>query len=94
MSTNYFWRTTPIETPAGPVVIDEMNPVVHIGKSSGGFTWAQDPSVVRRYCESHPEDPVIRDEYGREMTGREFLEYLDAIPAVSHRTEMIGEWFS
>lgn len=41
--------------------------------SCSSFTWGQDPVNVQRLCEQHATEKVIIDEYGREMTGQEFM---------------------
>lgn len=42
-------------------------------RSCSSFTWAQDPAKVRAKCEENANKKVVVDEYGRKLTGREFL---------------------
>lgn len=98
MSTNYYWKTprTAFLLPTEQEIVIEAereDPLVHIGKSSAVFYWAQEPRIVRRVCELRPDDHVIVDEYGREWTGQEFL---DMVAAYSDKWyhESIGTWFS
>ena len=60
-------------------------------KSCSSFGWAQDPDMVRRICKGN-DSPIIVDEYGREMTGVEFLEMLDYNCPIQH-TKHLGVWF-
>ena len=61
--------------------------------SASSFTWAKDPESVGVLCERYANDPVVIDEYGREMTGTEFLLMLRMNCPIQF-TNMIGEWFS
>jgi hypothetical protein len=56
------------------------------------FSWAQDPEAVRRACAEHAAEPVVLDEYGRTMTGGEFLAMLDANCPIQYR-DSIGRHF-
>jgi hypothetical protein len=61
-------------------------------RSCSSFTWAQDAAAVRARCEENVHEKVVVDEYGREMTGQEFLTMLTANCPVQFYS--IGEWFS
>lgn len=83
---------------AGPAAVElgfaqprEERPKGVRGTSS--FTWAQDPSVVHRTCEAHMDEPVIVDEYGRAVTGREFIAMIRCNCGVEF-TDYIGQSFS
>lgn len=54
------------------------------------FGWAQDPAEVRRRCEA---GEMVTDEYGRSMTGSEFLAMVDANCPIQE-THFVGRWFS
>ncbi len=56
------------------------------------FTWAQDPAAVRATC-SGVREPIVVDEYGRKLTGFEFLRMLTTNCPIEF-TELIGEAFS
>lgn len=58
------------------------------------FSWAQEPSKVRKRCLklSSRWRKIIVDEYGRKMTGRQFIEMLDNNCPVQY--EYIGQEFS
>lgn len=80
MGTNYYWRYSDQKPPTGaPVPVSWDHPAIHIGKSSGPrFTWAQERHVVFDTLEKHLDAPVVEDEYGKALTGREFREVLEA----------------
>jgi hypothetical protein len=59
--------------------------------SCASFAWAQDAESVRLRCMDSGDRKVIVDEYGREMTGREFLEMLEANCPVQFNA--VDEWF-
>lgn len=56
-----------------------------------GFTWAQDPGVVRGICETFPDTTVIMDEQNQHYTGREFLATLRYCKV--HDISLLGEYF-
>lgn len=45
-------------------------------RGAASFSWAQDPKDVEAICRRHPEALLVEDEYGREMTGGDFLAML------------------
>lgn len=47
-------------------------------RSCSSFSWAQQPAEVIARCNENPDDEIIQDEYGRRLTGREFLGMLEA----------------
>jgi hypothetical protein len=68
------------------------------GRPSGvrgcsSFSWAQDPDKVRAICGEHLDDEIIADEYGRKMTGRAFLDMVEANCPIQF-TRSVGKWFS
>jgi len=62
-------------------------------RGASSFSWAQDPATVRSACLEHGDERLIVDEYGREMTCREFLAMLEANCPLEF-TDSIGSWFS
>lgn len=62
-------------------------------RGTSSFSWAQNPDTVRRACEAHMDESVVIDEYGRALTGREFLLMLRANCGVEF-TDSIGMAFS
>lgn len=67
-----------------------VRPTGVCGTSS--FSWAQDPEKVGRICEQHADEPIIEDEYGREMAGHEFLDMLLSNCGIQY-THSIGVMF-
>jgi hypothetical protein len=62
-------------------------------RSAASFSWGKEPAQVRRICGRNLDQPLIRDEYGRVLTGREFLAMLRCnCPLES--VEFVGEYFS
>lgn len=59
-------------------------------RSCCSFGWAQDPDEVKRRCEVDLDTPIIVDEYGREYTGRQFLDVLVFCPV---QRLSLGQWF-
>ena len=55
----------------------ETRPTTGVSSCSS-FSWAQDPETVLQYCAQHPDRLVVRNEYGAEYTGQEFLDMLYA----------------
>lgn len=86
------------ETMRGPVAVELgfAKPEVAAPRGIGGaasFSWAQNPERVRRICEERLDETLIQDEYGRDMTCREFLNMLAANCPIEF-TRSIGVWFS
>lgn len=86
------------ETPGNPAMVElgferprQVRPTGVQGASS--FTWALPPEEVGWVCRSAPDAPVVRDEYGRTLTGQEFLDMLAACCPLQY-THMIGREFS
>jgi len=62
--------------------------------SCSSFTWAQDPEIVRKKCSGLKGSKIgIVDEYGRLLTGRQFLKMLRTNCPVEF-TDSIGQQFS
>lgn len=59
---------------------------------ASSFSWAQTPSVVRARCEQHCDDELVSDEYGRRMTGGDFLRMLNSNCPIES-TRFVGRWF-
>lgn len=62
-------------------------------RSTSSFSWAQDPESVGAICEQRPTEQIVQDEYGRLLTGCEFIEMLRANCPVQF-TDSIGIEFS
>lgn len=84
MGTNFYW-----------IQEHEGDTPECIGKRSWGgtatgslFTWTQDPALVRSRCEQHPDRSLVKDEYGRELTGQDFLQKISECSL--HITDSIG----
>ena len=95
MSTNYYWKCSGTLPNGESIPVDDMNPKVHIGKTSAGgghvkFIWCQDPIKVLEICENSKEEFIISDEYGCDYTGREFEEKVSSCVWLQH---MIGKEF-
>lgn len=60
---------------------------------TSSFSWAQDPERVGAICDAHPNEPLVVDEYGAVLTGREFMAMLRANCAIT-LTDVIGMVFS
>lgn len=61
-------------------------------RSCSSFTWAQDPTVVRRICEERPGERLIVDEYDRHCTCAEFLTMLKCNCPIE-LLHLVGQWF-
>lgn len=61
-------------------------------EGAASFSWAIHPDAVRLRCEANMDVQIIRDEYDRLMTGREFLRMLAANCPINFLH--IGEAFS
>jgi hypothetical protein len=61
--------------------------------STASWTWAQPAEEVRARCEASMDVVILRDEYGRDMTGREFLTMLRANIGIEY-SHSIGREFS
>lgn len=62
-------------------------------EGTSSFSWAIDPHEARRICESYGERVCVVDEYGRTLTGLEFLRMLRCNCAIEF-THSIGREFS
>lgn len=62
-------------------------------RGAASFSWAQDPAKVRMRCETAGDDVIIEDEYGRKMSGLEFLRMLQANCPIEF-THHVGVRFS
>lgn len=62
-------------------------------QGASSFSWAQDPDEVMARCNAHMWDAVVMDEYGRTLTGQQFLWMLDMNCPI-HFTDSIGVSFS
>ena len=62
-------------------------------RGCSSFSWAQDAAAVRGICEQRLEDELIEDEYGRRLTGNQFLGMLAANVPVEFY-DSVGAWFS
>jgi hypothetical protein len=60
-------------------------------RSCASFSWAQPAARVIEACRDSDEVLVV-DEYGQDMTGREFFEMLEANCPIRF-TDSIGSWF-
>jgi hypothetical protein len=60
--------------------------------SCASFSWAQSPAIVRAACETAIGEPAVVDEYGRALTGGEFLQMLRANCPIEF-TGSIGQEF-
>ena len=61
--------------------------------TAASFSWAQEEAVVVMACKRQPNAEIIVDEYGRTLTGREFLDMLEANCPLQF-TDGIGSRFS
>lgn len=62
-------------------------------EGAASFSWATSPTEARQRCEANLNVVCIRDEYGRKMTGGEFLRMLKANCPIEF-THSIGVDFS
>lgn len=62
-------------------------------RGCSSFTWVQDPLKTRDALCKYGSEPVLEDEYGRELTGPEFLEMLENNCPIEF-TDMVGSAFS
>jgi hypothetical protein len=60
--------------------------------TAASFSWASEPAKVRAQCSDYPDEVIIIDEYGRKMTGAEFLRMLRANCPIEYLN--VGESFS
>lgn len=58
-------------------------------QSASSFSWAQDPEITGGILRRYPDDPLVEDEYGRVLTGREFLAML-AVSCPIQFTHSVG----
>lgn len=91
---------------SNPTEEKEGNPVmVELGFSSprdsrprgvrgaSSFSWAQEPTFVIWKCEDCPDEPLVIDEYGKELSGKAFLGMLKNNCPIRF-TRFIDTWFS
>jgi hypothetical protein len=91
MSTNFAWAIEPVTLPTGEVIEpDDMDPRIHIGKRSNGFSWAQDPKRVEEIASARPDEKLISSEYGQLFTWAEFCEEIEGL---EQNTDHIGVYF-
>ncbi len=62
-------------------------------RSTSSFSWAQDPERVGAICDQRANEQIVQDEYGRLLTGREFIDMLRANCPIQDLS-MIGIDFS
>lgn len=62
-------------------------------KGASSFSFAQDPERVYNICKMFPDEKIIEDEYGRQLTGQEFLNMLDNNCPIRF-TDSVGVCFS
>lgn len=60
---------------------------------AASFSWAQEPERVGALAEARADEQIIEDEYGRLLTGREFLTMLRANCPIQY-TDSVGREFS
>lgn len=89
---------TPHKGMSGPAAVElgfAKASVERPGGVSGtsSFSWAEDPEHVGAICEKTPDDVLVEDEYGRLLTGRQFLDMLKANCRVQF-TRYVGQVFS
>jgi len=60
-------------------------------KSCSSFTWAQKIETIQKRIQDNLTKKVIKDEYDRTYTGKEFLKILEECPI---QFKAIGAWFS
>jgi hypothetical protein len=91
-------RTTPPNLTSGPAAVELgfAKPEVTRPKGVAGcssFSWAIEPGEVRNICETRGNETTVVDEYGRTLTGKEFLGMLRANCPIEY-TDSIGHEFS
>lgn len=62
-------------------------------QGAASFSWAQDPGRVRDICRQRPDEVLIVDEYGGDMTCAEFIGMLENNCPLEF-TGSIGQYFS
>lgn len=60
---------------------------------AASFSWARDPAEVRAVCSANVDRLVVVDEYGRTMTGGQFLSMLRCNCPIEF-TDSVGREFS
>lgn len=71
-------------------VFDDMTPVLHIGKRSSKFIWAQEPEKVIAFCKENKDKIIIYNEYHEYFTGSQFL---NIIKDLNFNCDLIGREF-
>lgn len=61
-------------------------------QTTSSFSWAEDPTAVRQKCEVRRDEECVVDEYGRKMTGGEFLRMTRSNCAIEF-TDYVGQSF-
>ena len=61
--------------------------------SCSSFSYGIQPEIVKRICSINLDSPTVEDEYGRKLTGKEFLEMLEMNCPIIF-TDNIGRTFS
>lgn len=56
------------------------------------FSWAQPPDKFREFVETRADQIIVKDEYGRELTGQQFLTML-ACNCPVELTHFVGDHF-
>jgi len=80
----------------GPAAVELGFAKPNVKRSTGvrgcsSFSWAQPPKLFLRFAKERVAEHIVRDEYGRKYTGREFLIMLDANCPVQFNC--VGNWF-
>ena len=91
-------QSSPLEEDGNPAGLELGFASTNESKPSGvkgasSFLWSGEPQRVKQICEQNLEEDIIRDEYGRTLTGGEFLEMLENQCPIEHR-HSIGQRFS
>jgi hypothetical protein len=86
----------PVEHPLRRA-IDDDNPLIHVCLTgSDRIYWAMIPEHVRALAGWYLTQKIFTDEYGDELTGKEFLEKIDSYDSPECKAPIynIGKWFS
>ena len=62
-------------------------------QGASSFTWAQEPAYVAARCKGSADKWVVQDEYGRDLTGAQFIDMLESVCPIRF-THSIGHDFS
>lgn len=79
-----------------PMAVELGFAVPRLNRPSGvaacsSFSWCQPPLAVKAFIEGQ-ETVGVTDEYGRQMTGRQFLTMVEVNCPIQF-ARMVGEWF-